>query len=84
MQQPAGCTVQNYAQLSVSHRFIRFLPVCVAFRIGFCSVFAISQLRLAFVFELCAWVWGDWGGGGDDVHATATCVFFFLLVTFFC
>ena len=31
----------------------------------------------------CGAVVGE-GGGGDDVHATATCVFLFLLLNFFC
>ena len=58
-------------------------PVCVCvcvshFASVFAVVFAISRLSahasfdLQFVFELCAGVWG-----GYDVHATATCVFFF-------
>ena len=40
----------------ISHRFLR----C------FCrlSTFCTCQLRLAFVFQLCAGVGGDWGGGG--------------------
>ena len=69
MQQPAGCTVQNYAQLSLSHLFFgvfrcvsHFTPV---FAVFFCylSTFCTCQLRLAFVFELCAGVWGGWGRG---------------------
>ena len=40
------------------------------------STFCTCQLRLAFVFQLRAGVGGD-GGGGDDVHANATCVFCF-------
>ena len=57
-------TVQKPARLSVSHRVFRCFPVCVAFRIGICSVLAISRLRLALVFELCAGVWrGGWGEG---------------------
>ena len=61
--------------------FFRCFPLCVAFRTGVYSIFADSRLsactcrlRLAFVFELCVEV----GGGGDDVHANATCVFCFL------
>ena len=55
----------------ISHRFLR----C------FCrlSTFCTCQLRLAFVFQLCA---GVGGMGGDDVHANAACVFcFFCCVT---
>ena len=58
----------------ISHRFLR----C------FCrlSTFCTCQLRLAFVFQLCAGVGGGDGGGGDDVHANAACVFcFFCCVT---
>ena len=80
MKQPAGCTVQNYAQLSVSHRDFLCFPVCVAFRIGFCSAFAISRLSAHASFDLrlsSKSVQGFGGGrGGDDVHATVTCVFF--------
>ena len=48
--------------------------VCVACRIGFCSVFC----HLSTFCTCCAGVWGgERGRGGDDVHATATCVFFF-------
>ena len=74
MPQPAGCTVQKHAQLSISHRFFRCFPVCACVRVcfGHLSTFCTCRLRLAFVFQLCAGVWG-----GDDVHATATCVFFF-------
>ena len=61
--------------LLFSHRFLR----C------FCrlSTFCTCQLRLAFVFQLCAGVvGGDGGGGGDDVHANAASVFcFFCCVT---
>ena len=52
MPQPAGCTVQKHAQLSISHRFFRCFPVCVAFRIGFCSVLAISRLSAHAGFDL--------------------------------
>ena len=56
----------------ISHRFLR----C------FCrlSTFCTCQLRLAFVFQLCAGVVGGMGGGGDNVHANAACVFCFLLL----
>ena len=84
IQQPAGCTVQNSAQLSVSHRFFRCFPVCVAFRIVFCSVFChlstfcTCQLRLAFVFELCAGVWGrGWGGVMTSMRLRLVCSFSF-------
>ena len=86
--QPAHCTVQN--MLSSPFRIVFFgVFLCVAFRIGFCSVFADSRLsahagscrlRLAFVFQLCAGVGGGMGGGGDNVHANAACVFCFLLL----
>ena len=44
---------------------------------NFCrlSTFCTCQLRLAFVFQLCAGVVGGWGS--DDVHANATCTFYF-------
>ena len=64
--------VASYA-CRISHRFLR----C------FCriSTFCTCQLRLAFVFQLCAGVGGEWRGG-DDVHANAACVFcFFCCVT---
>ena len=74
--------------LSSPFRIVFFgVFLCVAFRIGFCSVFADSRLsahagscrlRLAFVFQLCAGVGG--GGWGDNVHANAACVFCFLLL----
>ena len=58
--------------LSSPFRIVFFgVFLCVAFRIGFCSVFADSRLsahagscrlRLAFVFQLCAGVGGGWGG----------------------
>ena len=77
MRQPASCTAQKNAELSISHRFFRCFPMCVAFRIGFLrcfcrlSTFCTCQLRLAFVFQLCAGVGGK-GGGDDCVHANAT------------
>ena len=57
--------------------------MCVAFRIGICSVLAISRLSAHASFDLHLFLnsvrgfGGGDGGGGDDVHATATCVFFF-------
>ena len=74
MPQTAGCTIQKPARLSVSHRFFRCFPVCVAFRIGICSVLAISRLSAHASFDLHSsfnslrgfgggWV-GEWGGGG--------------------
>ena len=58
--------------------------MCVAFRIGICSVLAISRLSAHASFDLhlflnsvrgsCA---GGMGGGGDDVYATATGVLIF-------
>ena len=58
--------------------------MCVAFRIGICSVLAISRLSAHASFDLHLLLnsvrgfgGGGWGGGGgDDVHATATCVSF--------
>ena len=58
--------------------------MCVAFRIGICSVLAISRLSAHASFDLHLFLnsvrgfgGGMGGGGGDDVHATASCVFFF-------
>ena len=63
--------VASYVRL-ISHRFLQCF-----YRL---STFCTCQLRLAFVFQLCAGVGGD--GGGDDVHANAACVFcFFCCVT---
>ena len=53
----------------ISHRYLQCF--------GHLSTFCTCQLRLALVFELCAGFGGDGRGGGDDVHATATGVFFF-------
>ena len=53
----------------LSHRYLQCF--------GHLSTFCTCQLRLALVFELCAGVWGGDGGGGDDVHATATGVLIF-------
>ena len=57
--------------------------MCVAFRIGFCSVFAIFRLSAHASFDLHLSLnsvrgFGGDGGRGDDVHGTATCVFFFV------
>ena len=68
------CFLLLFPMCRISHRFLR----C------FCrlSTFCTCQLRLAFVFQLCAGVRGGWGGGGDDVHANAASVFcFFCCVT---
>ena len=70
MPQPAGCTVQKHAQLSISHRF--FFGVFLLCRIshrflqcfGHLSTFCTCRLRIAFVFQLCAGVWGGDGAGG--------------------
>ena len=56
--------------------------MCVAFRVGICSVLAISRLSAHASFDLHLFLnsvrgFGGGDGGGDDVHATATCVFFF-------
>ena len=84
VHQPAGCTVQKHVELCISHFCFRCFPVCVCrishrFLQYFCrlSTFCTCRLGLAFVFQLCAGVWGGWGGGGDDVHANATFVFCF-------
>ena len=56
----------------------------VAFRIGICSVLAISRLSAHASFDLHLFLnsvrgfGGDGRGGGDDVHATATGVLMFL------
>ena len=80
---PKTCSALHFAS------FLFGVFLCTAFRIGFCSVFADSRLsahagscrlRLAFVFQLCAGVGGGMGGGGDNVHANAACVFCFLLL----
>ena len=85
MPQPAGCTVQKHAQLSISHRFFRCFPVVS----HFASVFAVFWPSLDFLHmpastficlsTLCGGLGGGMGrgGGGDDVHAAAICVFFF-------
>ena len=83
-------TALSKNMLSSPFRIVFFgVFLCVAFRIGFCSVFADSRLsahagscrlQLAFVFQLCAGVRGGMGGGGDNVHANAACVFCFLLL----
>ena len=68
------CFLLLFPMCRISHRFLR----C------FCrlSTFCTCQLRLAFVFQLCAGVRGRMGGGGDDVHANAASVFcFFCCVT---
>ena len=58
--------------------FFRCFPVCVAFRIGICSVVAISRLSAHASFDLHSsfnslrGFGGGMGGGGDHVHATAT------------
>ena len=54
--------------------------LCVAFRIGFYGVFADSRLFAHASLDLhlsfsSVRGWGGWGGGGDDVHANAACVF---------
>ena len=66
------CFLLLFPMCRISHRFLR----C------FCrlSTFCTCQLRLAFVFQLCAGVVGGMGGGGDNVHANAACVFCFLLL----
>ena len=59
--------------------------MCVAFRIGICSVLAISRLSAHASFDLHLFLnsvrgfggGGDGVGGGDDVHATATGVLIF-------
>ena len=89
MPQPAGCTVQKHAQLSISHRFFRCVPVCVcvcvcvcvAFRIGFC-IFLLSLDFLHMPASSCSCLSTLCGGlgGGDDVHDCDLC-FLFLLVT---
>ena len=80
----------------ISHRFFRCFPlcVCVAFRIGFCNVLAISRLSAHAGFDLhlsfnsvLGFGGGDGGvgGWGDDVHAACDlCFLFLLLTTFFC
>ena len=70
MRQPAGCTVQKHAELSISHRFFRCLCVCVcvAFRIGFYGVFADSRLfahaSLDLHLSFSSGGGMGWGGGG--------------------
>ena len=60
--------------------FFRCFPVCIAFRIGFCNIFADSRLSAHSGFDLhlslsSVWEWRGDGEGGDDVHANATCAF---------
>ena len=77
---PKTCSAVRFASFfsvfsclcRLSHRYLQCF--------GHLSTFCTCQLRLALVFELCAGVWGgrgDGGGGGDDVHATATGVLIF-------
>ena len=87
MPQPAGCTVQKHAQLSISHRFFRCFPVCVAFPIGFCSVLAISRLSAHAGFDLHlsfnsvrGFGGGGWGGGGVMTSMRLRLVFSFSFV----
>ena len=44
VSQPPGCTVQKRVDLCISHRVFLCFPVCVAFCIGFHSIFADSRL----------------------------------------
>ena len=98
MRQPAGYTVQKNAALSISRRFFRCFPMCVAFRIGFYGVFADSRLfahaslelhlYLSSVHVLVRYIGGEGGGGsgrgGDDVHANAASVLCFSCCFVFC
>ena len=62
--------VQKPARRSVSHRFFLCFPVCVAFRIGICSVLAISRLSAHASFDLHLFlnsVRGFGGGMGGGV-----------------
>ena len=86
--QPARCTVQKHAQLSISHRFFRCFPVCrISHRLLQCfcrlSTFCIFRIMPAStcicLSALCGGG-GGMGGGGDNVHANAACVFCFLLL----
>ena len=75
---PAGelhCT--KNAKLSILHRFFRCFPMCAAY-ISFILRCFLPTLDLSFSsVRGCRW-WGGWeGGGGDDVHANAACVFCF-------
>ena len=85
----AACTVQKPARRSVSHRFCSvFSCLCrLSHRylqcFGHLATFCTCQLRLAFVFQVSAGVWGgggDGGGGGKDCDWCSD----FLLLTFFC
>ena len=58
--------------------------MCVAFRIGICSVLGTSRLSAHASLDLHSsfkslrgFGGGMGGGGGDDVHATATGVLLF-------
>ena len=79
MPQPASCTIQKHAQLSISHLFFGDF-LCVS---HFASVFAVFWPSLDFLHMpastcICLSTLCGGLGGGDDVHAAATCVFFFL------
>ena len=65
VSQPPGCTVQKRVDLCISHRFFRCFPVCVAFRIGFYSVFADSRLfaHASLDLHLSFSSVRGWGGG---------------------
>ena len=86
--QPAHCTVQKHAQLSISHRFFRCFPVCrISHRFlqcfcrlsTFCTCRIMPASTCICLSALCGGG-GGMGGGGDNVHANAACVFCFLLL----
>ena len=64
MRQPASYTVHKDAKLSISHRSVRCFPMCVAFRIGFCGVFADSRLFAHASLDLHLSFSSVRGGGG--------------------
>ena len=77
-----GLHCAKHVELCISHRFFRCFPACVAFRIGFYSIFADSRLSAHAGLDLHLSFSSVWGVGGDDVHANAACVFrFFCCVT---
>ena len=87
--QPARCTVQKHAQLSISHRFFRCFPVCrISHRFlqcfcrlsTFCTCRIMPASTCICLSALCGGGGGGMGGGGDNVHANAACVFCFLLL----
>ena len=70
--QPARCTVQKHAQLSISHRFFRCFPACrISHRFlqcfcrlsTFCTCRIMPASTCICLSALCVGGWGDGGRG---------------------